>query len=79
MRKNFNCVAPTPKPGLREALEAIRAHSDARSGMAPSEEIERLQHLADRLYYIVLETYSSTAKIRAELHEGPGELRLSRP
>lgn len=60
MRKNFNCVTASPQPSLRDALEAIRAHSDARLGMAPSEEIERLRHLADQLYLIVVETYSAT-------------------
>lgn len=74
MRKNYNCVPPSPKPSLREALEAIRAHSDARSGMAPSEEIKRLQRLADQLYYIIVENYASIAKIRADLHEDPDDL-----
>lgn len=40
---------------LREALEAIKAHRDAKDGGAPRQEVERLRLLADELYEAVIE------------------------
>lgn len=68
MKNNQNCVSDSHKPSLRETLEAIRAHNDARSGMAPSAELERLRHLADQLYCLVIESYAITAKDSGSMH-----------
>lgn len=57
MKNSFLPVSGSHKPSLREALEAIRAHSDARSGMTSSEEIKRLQQLTDQLYAVAIESY----------------------
>lgn len=40
---------------LREALEAIKAHGDARDGCTPRDEVEHMQLLADELYGAVVE------------------------
>lgn len=40
---------------LREALEAIKAHRDAKDGGAPRQEVERLRLLAEELYEAVIE------------------------
>jgi len=40
---------------MREALEAIKAHRDARDGGAPGDEMKRLRLLADDLYEAVVE------------------------
>ncbi|AGA74850.1 hypothetical protein B479_19790 [Pseudomonas putida HB3267] len=47
-------MALAGEPLLLEALEAIRAHRDAVAGGAPSEEVARLQMLADSLYEAVV-------------------------
>lgn len=51
---------------LMDALEAIRAHRDARAGGAPSEEIERLRRLADSLYDAVLDCQLLVAESQKE-------------
>jgi len=55
MQRSVGEIAKFGELRLREALEAIKAHKDAKDGGAPTREVERLRLLADELYEAVIE------------------------
>lgn len=55
MKRTLEGMALAGEPLLLKALEAVRAHRDAETGGAPTEEVERLRLLADSLYQAVID------------------------
>lgn len=72
MNEPFGDTAKLADLPMRDALEAIKAHRDARDGGAPREEVKRLQLLADELYKAVIE-------YRLMLSEGLSDLSIDPP
>ncbi|WP_313300011.1 hypothetical protein [Pseudomonas sp.] len=52
-KRTFIGMVEAGEPLLREALEAMRAYHEAQDAGKPTEEVERLQMLAESLFQVV--------------------------